>query len=128
VEGYGLARRGLLVRHLVMPDAVEDAAAVYRWLASEISPETYLNVMDQYRPEGSALRTPEKYPELSRPLRESRARGRARGPRGAPGCSASTCGDGGHTRACDGGEEALEGAVAHRVALPVAGALAHGRL
>jgi putative pyruvate formate lyase activating enzyme len=47
----GLARRGLLVRHLVMPGQEEEAAAIFRWLAEEISPDTYVNVMGQYRPE-----------------------------------------------------------------------------
>ena len=47
----GLARRGLLVRHLVMPGQEEEAAAIFRWLAEEISPDTYVNVMAQYRPE-----------------------------------------------------------------------------
>jgi putative pyruvate formate lyase activating enzyme len=58
------------VRHLVMPGAGEDAHAIYDWLAREISPETYVNVMAQYRPEGSVLRAPEKYPELAQPLSE----------------------------------------------------------
>jgi len=69
LDGDGLAQRGLLVRHLVMPDALDDAAAIYGWLASEVSPDTYVNVMEQYRPEGSVLRTPEKYPQLARRLR-----------------------------------------------------------
>ena len=47
----GLARRGLLVRHLVMPGQTEEAAAIMRWLAEEVSPDTYVNVMGQYRPE-----------------------------------------------------------------------------
>jgi len=47
----GLARRGLLVRHLVMPGQEEEAAAIARWLADEISPDTYLNLMSQYRPQ-----------------------------------------------------------------------------
>jgi putative pyruvate formate lyase activating enzyme len=46
----GLARRGLLVRHLVMPNHVEDALKIFKWLANEISPDTYVNIMDQYRP------------------------------------------------------------------------------
>jgi putative pyruvate formate lyase activating enzyme len=47
----GLARRGLLVRHLVMPGQTDEAAAILRWLAEEISPDTYLNLMGQYRPD-----------------------------------------------------------------------------
>ncbi len=46
----GLARRGVLVRHLVMPGQSEEAAAILDWLARELSPDTYVNVMDQYRP------------------------------------------------------------------------------
>jgi putative pyruvate formate lyase activating enzyme len=47
----GLARRGLLVRHLVMPGQTDEAAAIMSWLAEEISPDTYVNVMGQYRPD-----------------------------------------------------------------------------
>ncbi len=46
----GLARRGLLVRHLVMPGQQDEAAAIFDWLADEVSPDTYVNVMGQYRP------------------------------------------------------------------------------
>lgn len=47
----GLARRGLLVRHLVMPGQEDEAKAIFEWLADALSPDTYLNVMGQYRPE-----------------------------------------------------------------------------
>ena len=47
----GLAKRGVLVRHLVMPGLVDEAAAIFDWLASEVSPDTYVNIMEQYRPE-----------------------------------------------------------------------------
>ena len=50
VDGSGVALRGLLVRHLVMPNGVAGTADVVRFLAEEISRNTYLNVMDQYRP------------------------------------------------------------------------------
>jgi putative pyruvate formate lyase activating enzyme len=46
----GLARRGLLVRHLVMPGQGGEAAAIFQWLADEVSPDTYVNIMGQYRP------------------------------------------------------------------------------
>jgi putative pyruvate formate lyase activating enzyme len=71
IDGEGLARRGVLVRHLVMPDSVEDSAHIFRWLASDISPDTYVNVMDQYHPDGRVLREPGKFPTLTRPLREA---------------------------------------------------------
>jgi putative pyruvate formate lyase activating enzyme len=47
----GLAKRGVLVRHLVMPGLVEEAAAIFQWLASALSADTYVNIMSQYRPE-----------------------------------------------------------------------------
>jgi putative pyruvate formate lyase activating enzyme len=46
----GLARRGLLVRHLVMPSLGRESAAILEWLAREVSPDTWVNVMGQYRP------------------------------------------------------------------------------
>ncbi len=66
----GLARRGLLVRHLVMPGQEDEAAAIFEWLAREISPDTYVNVMGQYRPVyevGSSARDgTRKYGEIDR--------------------------------------------------------------
>jgi putative pyruvate formate lyase activating enzyme len=47
----GLARRGVLVRHLVMPGQTDEAQSIFRWLAEEVSPDTYVNIMGQYRPE-----------------------------------------------------------------------------
>ena len=46
----GLATGGLLVRHLVMPGALDDTRKIMRFLAEEVSPNTYVNIMDQYRP------------------------------------------------------------------------------
>lgn len=60
----GLAVRGLLVRHLVLPGGLAGTAEVVRFLAEEISRNTYLNLMAQYRP---AYRARE-YPPLNRPL------------------------------------------------------------
>jgi putative pyruvate formate lyase activating enzyme len=47
----GLARRGVLVRHLVMPGLTGESRAIFEWLARDVSPDTYVNVMGQYRPE-----------------------------------------------------------------------------
>jgi putative pyruvate formate lyase activating enzyme len=55
----GLALRGLLVRHLVMPGMLEDTRAILRWLANELSPDTYLNLMDQYHPAHKAETEPQ---------------------------------------------------------------------
>ncbi len=50
LDENGLAVRGVLVRHLVMPGMAADAERVFAFLAGEISPDTYINIMDQYRP------------------------------------------------------------------------------
>ena len=50
VTDHGLAERGLLVRHLVLPGGLAGTEGIVRFLASEVSRETYLNLMDQYRP------------------------------------------------------------------------------
>ena len=61
----GLATQGLLVRHLVMPAHVENAKDVLSYIADEISTDTYVNVMGQYRPHYKA-RTEERYEEINR--------------------------------------------------------------
>jgi len=58
VDDDGLAVRGLLVRHLVMPDGLAGTEAAARLLAS-LSTDTYVNVMDQYRPCHRAHRHPD---------------------------------------------------------------------
>ncbi|MFQ5882111.1 MAG: radical SAM protein [Candidatus Methylomirabilales bacterium] len=60
----GLARRGLLVRHLVMPMGLAGTRAVMRFLAREVSPHTYVNIMAQYYPAGQV--SAEKYSEINR--------------------------------------------------------------
>ncbi|MCP4164998.1 MAG: radical SAM protein [Chloroflexi bacterium] len=67
IDTQGLAVRGLLVRHLLLPDNVAGTEEILRFLHDEISPQTYLNLMDQYRPAYRAHR----YPELDRPLRSA---------------------------------------------------------
>ena len=47
----GLAVRGVLIRHLVMPGQTDEARAIFQWLASELSPDTYVNIMGQYQPQ-----------------------------------------------------------------------------
>jgi putative pyruvate formate lyase activating enzyme len=54
----GIAIRGLLVRHLVMPGMLDDSRRIFNFLATEISADTYLNIMPQYRPAGEALHQP----------------------------------------------------------------------
>jgi putative pyruvate formate lyase activating enzyme len=55
LDDRGIAVKGLLVRHLVMPEDVAGTREVLEFLAREISPDTYVNVMDQYRPSGKVL-------------------------------------------------------------------------
>jgi len=50
MDERGVALRGLLVRHLVLPEGLAGTAEIVHFLAEEISTNTYLNVMDQYRP------------------------------------------------------------------------------
>ena len=54
LDSQGIAERGLLVRHLVMPHGISGTKEVMEFLAQEISDNTYVNVMDQYRPCGTA--------------------------------------------------------------------------
>jgi putative pyruvate formate lyase activating enzyme len=60
----GLATRGLLLRHLVLPGGLEDTRAILTWTASELGTPTYVNLMSQYRPAGRV--SPALYPELAR--------------------------------------------------------------
>ena len=58
-DASGVAQRGLLVRHLVMPDGLAGSSFILRFIADEISPNTYVNIMDQYHPCGEAVGKPE---------------------------------------------------------------------
>ena len=60
----GLARREVLVRHLVMPGGLDETREIMRFLATEVSPHTYVNIMAQYHPAGKV--SAEKYSELNR--------------------------------------------------------------
>jgi putative pyruvate formate lyase activating enzyme len=64
----GLAKRGLLVRHLVMPGFLDETRQIFRFLAEEVSPETYVNVMAQYYPAGKVTipRFKKKYADINR--------------------------------------------------------------
>ncbi len=54
----GMAVRGLLVRYLVMPEDYPGTKEIMGFIADEISPDTYVNIMDQYRPCGQSFRMP----------------------------------------------------------------------
>lgn len=62
INSKGIAERGLLIRHLVMPGGAASSEAVLRFIAEEISVHSYVNIMDQYRPEYRA----HEHPEINR--------------------------------------------------------------
>ncbi len=64
LDENGIALRGLLVRHLVLPDELAGTAEIARFLAEEVSRDTYINIMDQYRPCYKAA----ELPPLDRPI------------------------------------------------------------
>jgi putative pyruvate formate lyase activating enzyme len=64
LDEQGVAQRGLLVRHLVLPNGLAGTKEVVRFLAQEVSTNTYLNIMAQYHPCYKAF----DIPQLARPL------------------------------------------------------------
>lgn len=64
LDDKGVALRGLLVRHLVLPNNISGTKQVLRFLANEISRNTYINIMDQYHPCYRA----DDYPDVDRPI------------------------------------------------------------
>ncbi len=69
VDENGLALRGVLVRHLVMPGLLDDTREIMRWLATTLSRDTYINLMDQYRP-ASKAETESRFAAINRRIRE----------------------------------------------------------
>jgi putative pyruvate formate lyase activating enzyme len=63
-DSRGIATRGLIIRHLVMPHNIGGTDRLVRWIADELGPDTYLNLMAQYRPEHRAR----EYPAIARRL------------------------------------------------------------
>jgi putative pyruvate formate lyase activating enzyme len=64
MDADGIAQRGLLVRHLVLPNRIAGTEAVLGFIARDVSLNTYVNLMAQYRP---CYRAGD-YPELDRPI------------------------------------------------------------
>jgi putative pyruvate formate lyase activating enzyme len=63
-DEQGIARRGVLLRHLIMPGGVAGTAEIMKWISRELGPETYVNLMAQYRPAGRV--SGREYPEINR--------------------------------------------------------------
>jgi putative pyruvate formate lyase activating enzyme len=64
LDESGIAYRGLLVRHLVMPHGVTGTDEIMPFIAQKMSVHSYVNIMDQYRP----LYRAGEYPEIDRPV------------------------------------------------------------
>jgi putative pyruvate formate lyase activating enzyme len=58
LDNRGLARRGMIVRHMVLPGGLAGTARVLRWLAQELAPEIHVSLMDQYFPAHHTLDHP----------------------------------------------------------------------
>ena len=66
IDDSGLAKRGVLIRHLVMPGCLDETRAILQWIANELGSDTYVNVMDQYHPAGKV--NGQRYEEINRQL------------------------------------------------------------
>jgi len=64
IDASGLARRGLLIRHLVMPGQLDETREILRWIAENLGTNTYINVMAQYRPANRAY----EFEEIAHPV------------------------------------------------------------
>ena len=73
MDERGIAKRGVLVRHLVMPEDVAGTQEIMHFLANELSADTYINIMDQYHPAGKV--SDQKYGEINRRLSGSELQG-----------------------------------------------------
>ena len=71
LDSRGIAVKGLLIRHLVLPAGLAGSRNVLEFIAREISRNTYLNIMDQYRPAYKAQR----FPEIDRPVHQEEFEG-----------------------------------------------------
>ena len=60
----GLAKRGVLIRHLVMPGMLDDTRRILEWIAAELGQDSYVNLMDQYHPAGKVCCS--RFAELNR--------------------------------------------------------------
>lgn len=61
----GLMKKGLIIRHLVLPNALQNTKSVLQWIAENLSDDTYVSIMGQYTPFGDAF----KFDEINRKLK-----------------------------------------------------------
>ncbi len=61
----GLMKKGLIIRHLVLPNALQNTKSVLQWISENLSDDTYVSIMGQYTPFGDAF----KFDEINRKLK-----------------------------------------------------------
>ncbi|OAX80702.1 hypothetical protein ACJ72_04955 [Emergomyces africanus] len=74
----GIAKRGVLLRHLVMPGMEDEGQEIVRWLAENVSKDLYIHIMEQYHPDahvgkkrrGKAGTQEIRYAEINRPIND----------------------------------------------------------
>ncbi len=66
LDENGLALRGVLLRHLVMPGGIAGTREILEWIARALGPDTYVNLMAQYRPAGKV--SSQDYVQINRPV------------------------------------------------------------
>ncbi len=54
IDAEGLAQRGLIIRHLVLPEGMAGTREIMSFIVEKLSDDSYVNLMDQYRPCGTA--------------------------------------------------------------------------
>jgi len=67
VDSRGIAVRGLMVRHLILPNRIAGTEKFLKFVAENLSKTTYINIMNQYRPEYKAS----EYPEIARRIKRT---------------------------------------------------------
>ncbi len=67
LDDRGVARRGLVLRHLILPNRISGTEGFIKFVAEELTPDTYVNLMGQYRPEYKAG----EYPEINRRIKRT---------------------------------------------------------
>ncbi|MFP4082655.1 MAG: radical SAM protein [Candidatus Aminicenantes bacterium] len=67
VDGKGIAVKGLMLRHLILPNRIAGTEEFLKFVAEDLSEDTYLNIMAQYRPEHQAS----QYPKIARRIKRS---------------------------------------------------------
>ncbi len=59
IDSKGIAQRGLIVRHLLMPGNTKETGEIFEFLSNSVSKNTFTNIMNQYKPQGTASQSPE---------------------------------------------------------------------